>query len=71
MNDTRRRPKAGLTREQISELVNWLRDGRELARLQKLFTEAKTHPQQRRSRRYAVRNPDGSIYRSKKQRAHR
>ena len=48
----------------IEYLLNWLRDGRELKRLQNLVIEAKARPKKRRSRRYAVRNPDGSVYRN-------
>ena len=48
-------------RAKLQHLYEWLLDGRELERLQKLVVEAKAHPAERRSRRYAVRKPDGSI----------
>lgn len=58
-------------RARLKYLYEWLLDGRELRRLQKLVEEVKKNPVKRRSRRYAVRNPDGTIYRRPKNRRRR
>ena len=55
----------------LEYLYNWLLDGRELRRLQKLVEQVKKNPVMRRDRRYAVRNPDGTIYRQPKNRRRR
>lgn len=62
MNDTRHRDLVH-ERTTIQELVNWLHDGRELDRLEKLVAEARANPRKRTHSRAHVRNPDGSIYR--------
>lgn len=43
-------------------LYDWLLDGRELKKLLAIAEKAKAHPRKRRSRRYAVRRADGSIF---------
>lgn len=50
-------------RKLMDEAIAWLADGRELAKLQKLVDEVKTHPRRRSSNRYKVKNPDGSVAR--------
>jgi hypothetical protein len=44
-------------RARLEHLYEWLLDGRELKRLQKLAADVKAHPPKRTSRRHAVRNP--------------
>jgi hypothetical protein len=58
-------------RARLEHLYNWLLDGHELKRLQKLVEQVRANPVKRRDRRYAVRNPDGTIYRRPKNRRRR
>jgi hypothetical protein len=54
------------TRDELQKLHDWLLDGTELKKLQELYAEVKAHPRKRTSRKYVVRNPDGSVYRRPK-----